>query len=303
LLLALVAAIDRCLADPAYQEYFADDDYGDDEEEEGEDEAARTLAELCPEAYAGIGASALGPFLTADWSDWTPPEKLERVRALLAAPVPDEAHRPDPAAVSAIVAKTQAAVAAPARSLWARFKDWLRSLLGEEESGSDSGWLSDWLAEHLPVEKAFTLVTWLLIAALVAGIGWVAYTELRAAGLLQRWRARRKGSAIAPAAAPGMPSLAGASAAETPSILVALLVAELRRLGLVQDRLSMTHRELGRAARFEAAADREAFGEVLGAAESLRYSPSPPAPDFLAPVIDAGRGLLDRLARQPRGAT
>ena len=65
----------------------------------------------------------------------------------------------------------------------------------------------------------------------------------------------------------------------------------------------MTYRELGRAVRFAAPADGEAFGQLLLAAERVRYALSPPPAQFLRQVVDAGRGLLDRLAREPRGAT
>lgn len=262
-----------------------------------------TLAELCPEVPAGIAASALGPFLTPEWSDWAPPVKLERLRALLAHPEPDgSARRPDPAAVPAIVEQTKAAAEAPSPSLWSRFKDWLRSLLGEQSRDDGSGWLAKWLNDHMPAEKTVVAILYVILAALVAGIGWIVYTELQAAGAFRRRTGKRGSRAAAPAAAPPEASLDGASEAEAPSILVTLLVGELRRLGRVQDRLSMTHRELGRAARFDAAADGEAFEGVLGAAERLRYAGAPPAPDLLRRALDAGRGLLERLVRQPRDA-
>jgi len=301
----LVVAIDRCLADPGYQAYFADAEPGADEydDEAAEEEAAMTLAELCPEVIAGVEASSLGAYLTADWADWAPQEKLERLKSQLVVPAPAGTRRPDPGAVAAIVERMQAATAAPQRSLWARFKDWVRSLIGERSADAQSGWLSEWLQEHLPLERTITLVLYVLLASLVGAIGWVVYSELWTPGLLRRRPGLRAVSAVAESAAPGAPSLAGASESEAPSILVTLLIGELRRLGRVEDRLSMTHRELGRAARFDAAADGATFDRVLGAAERLRYASSPPASEVLRSAIDAGRGLLDRLARLPRGAT
>jgi hypothetical protein len=252
--------------------------------------------------HAGIVASRLGPFLTPDWADWVPEEKLERLRSLFAAEDGPAGRRPDPAAVPAIVEKTQAATAAPKRSLWQRFKDWVRSLIGERKGGAESSWFSAWLDEHLPGERFVEALLYLVLAAVVVATGWIVYTELRAAGLLDRWRGRRRAAPAAQPVVPAAPSLAGASEAEAPSILLTLLVGELRRLGRVQDRLSMTHRELGRAARFDAPADGETFERVLGAAERVRYASLPPAPGALRPVIEAGRSLLEALSRQARRA-
>ena len=227
---------------------------------------------------------------------------MKRLRSLLA-PATVESFRPDPGDVPAIVEQTHAATNAPKRSLWERFKEWIRSLLRKPEDETKEGWFSEWLREHLPIGNTINAILYVLLAALVAAIGWVVYSELRGAGLLQRWRERRRAPvAAAPDAAPIAPSLTGASETEAPSILVTLLLGELHRLGRVQDRLSMTHRELGRAARLDAPADNEAFNQVLGAAEQLRYGSSPPASSTLRVVIDAGRRLLESLSSQRRSA-
>lgn len=251
---------------------------------------------------AGIEASELGPYLTADWSDWAPPEKLARLRAQVAEPSTAAARRPDPAAAAAIVERTLAAAAAGSPSLWSRFKEWVRSFLGEPRDEGQSGWLADWLSENLPIQKSITAILYLLVAALVAGIGWIVYSELRAAGWLRRRAPQRSVPVAGTAAVTGTAALAGATESEAPSILVALLVGELRRLGRVQDRLGMTHRELGRAVQFDAAADGAVFDGVLGAAEHVRYAATLPTPDVLRRVVDAGCGLLEQLMRQSRSA-
>lgn len=230
-----------------------------------------------------------------------PEDKLRRIRTLLTAE-PSSGRRPDTSVVPGIVEKTRAATAEPSRSLWERFKDWLRSLFDEPAKAEDNGWFADWLNEHLPGEKTVALIGYLLLATIVCMIGWVVYAELRAAGMFSGGRGRRAAGAHAVATLPAAPTLAGASEAEAPSILLTLLIGELQRLGRVQDRLSMTHRELGRAARFDAPTDGAAFAGVLGVAERLRYDATPPPEDALRPVVEAGRRLLESLARQARSA-
>lgn len=277
----------------------------DDENADDDEKPAPGIAELCPEVHSGIAASRLAPYLLPGWADWVPPKKLERYRDLLTEEPSASGPRPDTAAVAAIVKETESAQAAPKRTLWERFKDWLRSLVDKPDARRSDNWLSRWLDEHVPGEKLVDGILYVLLLALIAGIGWIVYTELRAAGLLERWRRRRDTRADDTTAsmAPEPLTLAGASDVEAPSILLALLVGELHRLGRVQDRQSMTHRELGSAARFDAASEGEAFRGVLGAAERLRYDATPPAETWLKQVIAAGRALLERLARQTRSAT
>ena len=235
-----------------------------------------------------------------------PPKKLERYRDLLTEEASASGPRPDTAAVPAIVKETEAAQAAPKRTLWERFKDWVRSLIDKPDARRNDSWLSRWLDEHAPGEKLVEGILYVLLAALIAGIGvdrlFGAACGRAARPLAQAPARARRGHAAAPAAERPL-TLAGASDVEAPSILLALLVGELRRLGRVQDRQSMTHRELGSAARFDAASEGEAFRDVLGAAERLRYDAAPPATTTLRQVIDAGRALLESLARQPRSAT
>ena len=208
-----------------------------------------------------------------------PPKALERYRDLLTEEPSASGPRPDTAAVPAIVKETESAQTAPKRTLWERFKDWVRSLVDKRDAKRSDNWLTRWLDEHAPGEKLVEGILYVLLAALLAGIGWIVYSELRAAGLLERWRRRHdeRAAEISAPTAPEPLTLAGASDVEAPSILLALLVSELHRLGRVQDRQSMTHRELGTAARFDAASEGEAFRGVLGAAERLRYDATPPA--------------------------
>ena len=136
-------------------------------------------------------------------------ETLERYRELLTEGPSAGGPRPDTAAVPAIVKETESAQAAPKRTLWERFKDWVRSLIDRPDARRSDNWLTKWLDEHVPGQKLVEGILYVLLAALIAGIGWIVYTELRAAGLLDRWR-RRQGVRAAAAAAPAAAETADA---------------------------------------------------------------------------------------------
>ena len=71
----------------------------------------------------------------------------------------------------------------------------MRSLIDKPDAKRNDNWLSKWLDEHVPGEKLVRGILYVLLAALIVGIGWIVYTELRAAGLLDRWRNRQKARA------------------------------------------------------------------------------------------------------------
>jgi hypothetical protein len=296
----LLAALDRCIAELEAETGAADESGPTDARKEA------GLAERCPAAHAGLRDSALGPQLPPDWDARVSAEELRRYRALVTTGAAPGGRRPDPAAVAAIVRETEAAVEVRGRSLWQRFKDWLRAWLERKADEAQDDWLARWLDEHFPSEQVIDAILYGVLLAMVCLAGGFLYTELRAAGVFDRPR-RRRGpearAAEAPAEAQSPPSTAGAGDREAPSALVALLLGELRRLGRVQDRSSMTYRELARAARFAAASDEETFRSLLGAAERLRYGAVPPPPGSLRAALDAGRRLLEALVREPRGAT
>jgi hypothetical protein len=316
----VVTALDRCIAgleaeaearaeagmDDATQIF--DDHLEFDELRENSDgkpgAKPAPFVERCPEAHAGVAGSLLAVHLPPDWDREVAAGKLRRYRALLTEPPPESGKRPDTRAVAAIVKETGAAVDVQRRSLWQRFKDWLRSWLERGAEDPNADWLARWIDEHFPSAKVIDAILYAILAGMIALAGWFIYTELRAAGVLERWRRRRAAGGAVPltaAAAPPAPTLDGASEAEAPSILLALLLGELRRLGRVQDRSSMTHRELARAVRIEGDGG-AAFRQVLGAAERLRYGVAPPS-GALRAAIEAGTRLLASLVRDQSRAT
>ncbi len=251
--------------------------------------------------HAALGESSLGPYLEPDWEHRISAGKLERLRSLLAEPPLPATRALDTGSVAAIVERVRTSQVERERSLWQRFKDWVRRLVERQAQSEDSAWFEDWLREHWPSDRVMKVVAYGILALLTGGLGWIAWIELRAAGVLGRWRRVAESRAGAPAAAgeTGPPrSLAGASDADVPGILIALMLEQLRRLGRLQDRRGMTHRELGRAARFESTSDGDAFLGLLQLSERLRYSPSAPPAASVRKVVDGARRLLDALTRQ-----
>ncbi len=283
------------------------DDGPDYRHEEGEvHEEPPGFSELCPVVQASIVGSHLAPFLPRDWDAFVTVEKLERLHSLLEPGLSPAGLRPDTSGVAGIVKRMEESQVVRERSLWQRFKDWIKELLSGRAQAQDSDWLADWLREHMPSESALRIVMFTILVLLIATVAWIVYVELRAAGLLSRQAAR---AAIAGRTAGTInadddsPALDEASDVELPPLLITHLLGQLRRLGRVQDRGSMTHRELARAARFDAAAERDTFRELLTVSERIRYGAVVPEAAGLGRVIAESRRLLESLARLPRGAT
>ena len=260
---------------------------------------------FCPELFAEINRSSFALLLPDDWGERVTPRKLQRLRELMMPEAENTpARRLDTAVVPGILDELHGAQAAKELSLWQRFKSWLADILEKKSGKSESGWLSKWLDEHRLSDEVMSWIGYGLLILLVAGAGWVVYVELRAAGMLggrMRRRASHVGAPGAAAARPGM-TLAEAGEEEQPALLIALLLEQMRRLGRIQDRLSMTHRELAAAASFDSSGDRDIFSALIGVAEKLRYSAIAPARAQLRKAIESAKVLLSRLLQPPRSA-
>lgn len=259
----------------------------------------------CPDLYWMIDRSPFAVMLPEDWGERATRRKLQRLRALMMAEGVQAPRRVDPAGVSRILEQVETTQAVREMSLWARFKAWLEKILNRKAGKQESSWLSDWLKENRPSEQVMARIGYGLLGLLVAGALWIVYSELRAAGMLRRWSRRRRSAAAdarGESAARRPASLASASDEEQPALLIALLLEQLRRLGRIQDRLSMTHRELASAAKFDSPDDRRTFSSLVAVAEKLRYAASAPAQVQLRQAIDAAKLLLARLLQPPRSA-
>jgi hypothetical protein len=186
------------------------------------------------------------------------------------------------------------------RSRWDLFKDWLRSLLGND-AGHSLSWLDRWV-EKLGMAANFMtyVIGGLLLAAVIAGVVFVV-RELRAAGVLSGRRpsaSRTTGAASADDELRGEPILDTLPLPEQPALLLRLLVNCLLRTGRVQANRHFTHRELVTRVVLDES-ERQRFAKVARTAEVLMYGPQGGRADAASvrQVVQDGRELLLQLER------
>lgn len=205
-----------------------------------------------------------------------PPERASASVDSLA-PVLDSLRRPPTPEVS--------------KSWLERLKERLRQLFSQQpEVPSDPPWLIRWLNEHRMPEIVSSILTYGVMAIVVALAALIVINEVRAAGP----RRRRKRAATA---AGGEAQLVLADApepigsGERPSALLRMLIATLVKTGRVQGAHALTHRELTRRARFDDSSQRDSFQKLAQVAEREVFGGAAVANDELAEVLRAGRSL------------
>jgi hypothetical protein len=194
------------------------------------------------------------------------------------------------------------------RSWWQRLKAWLHELFAPSPQPVGDGWLQRLLIRlHLPQ----TLTRWIgwIALALVALIGIaIVANELRLAGW---FAARQRRGVLAPGTGGGsrmdggLEALERATPADQPRLLLELVAARLIEQARLPPARALTVRELSRAARLEAAADRSRLKELALICERVRFSDREVAPAILARSLAQGRELLvslDAPLARPRGA-
>ena len=179
-----------------------------------------------------------------------------------------------------------------------RFKRWLRELMGQQDSGSES-WLNRWFEEHNLSETAQDILFYGALTVVLVLAAAVIVNEVRVArkGRRKKDRVGAAGSAAisGDALAAGSLDLEAAARSERPSILLQMLVATLVKSGRLQAERSLTHRELIGRAKFDDSSQRESFGRVAQLAERIVYG-GDDAPAELDEVVQAGRALHSQLS-------
>jgi hypothetical protein len=179
-----------------------------------------------------------------------------------------------------------------------RFKRWLRNLMGQQDSATDS-WLSRWFEEHNLSETAQNILFYGALTVVLVLAAAVIVNEVRVARKGRRKKDRVGASGAAGAAGDALAArsldLEAASRSERPSILLQMLVATLVKSGRLQAERSLTHRELIGRARFDDSSQRESFGRVAQLAERIVYG-GDEAPAELDEVVQAGRALHSQLS-------
>jgi hypothetical protein len=278
---------------------------------DGLDVGYERIAARCPDLAPSLESSAWHAWLPRDWNrphNQLSSSGLMELRTLLpreGARLPP-GHEPRAAAVSGALATVRDAD--HPRSFWQRFKAWLHELFTPSPQPVPDSWLQRLLIRlHLPP----TLTRWIgwIAFAIVAVIGIaIVVNELRLAGW---FAARRRRGGLAPGAGRGtrmditLEALERATAADQPRLLLELVAARLIEQARLPPARALTVRELSRAARLEAAADRSRLNELALICERVRFSDQEVAPAILARSLAQGRELLaslDAPLAQPRGA-
>jgi hypothetical protein len=254
----------------------------------------------CPGLGRALSASGYDAFISEHQREWMTASKLvdlgrlaERYRE------PPSTRSLDPDALESVLAALDREP--EQRPGWfARLKNWLRSLFAEADAQSSS-WLRSWLSrlEMSPAVQRVMLYGGIAMVILIALA--VLVNELRVAGV---WRGSRRrsshaGSPVGSAPDPDRATLADLEAlplTERPSMLLRMIAAHLMRSGRLMSEKSLTHRELVRAAAFEAEGERVSFGRVARLAEQLRYGGISVPNAQIEEVVREGSDLAARLA-------
>ncbi|MGH8262610.1 MAG: DUF4129 domain-containing protein [Steroidobacteraceae bacterium] len=259
------------------------------------------LATVCPDLVAAVAASEFGRLLPDDWDDVISTGRLNELRATLAASAPPaKATTLAADSLHDILAKMEAEQQHTPPTLWQRFKNWLKSLFERQKhKGESESWIN-WLARHVHLSvTAGKIINYALLLLLLGAAIAIVVVELRAAGILtsagRETARRRAAAAIAGRARLTLADVAAAPLAERPTLLVLLLIERCVATGRLRERSSLTHRELQRAARFEAPADRDAFSAVIHSAEAVRFAGQAPDEQALERAVREGQALLARL--------
>lgn len=260
------------------------------------------LEEQCPGLNAALEEAGLAPLLSDDTRDSLDAVTLRPALALMDA---GAGRAPDPLAVGQVLKSLGKNVESP--SLWSRFKDWVRQLLGRPQDGHTPTWLDRWLGRLTFSEAVARVLGHVLIALIIGGAIAVIVAEVRATGVLagRRWRrARGAGRAGSIAAAtPDEPSLAAVDAADRATrarVLLTLIVEALTTTGRLRGARALTHRELARAGGFADDAGRR-FAGLATVAEREAYGRTPVPDADRDAAIEDGKALYRALRADARG--
>jgi hypothetical protein len=178
-----------------------------------------------------------------------------------------------------------------------RLERWLRNLMGQRDSATDS-WLSRLFDEYSLSETAQKILFYGAVSVVVLLALAVIVNEVRVARRGRRKRDRTQASSADGTSVDAFArslDLDAAARNDRPSILLQMLVATLVKTGRLQAERSLTHRELTARARFDDSSQRENFRRVAQLAERIVYG-GDDAPAELDDVVQAGRALHSQLS-------
>jgi hypothetical protein len=184
-------------------------------------------------------------------------------------------------------------------SVWARFKQWLRSLFQRGGEERDDGWFGHMLERMGVSDAAIQLITYIALGGIVALGGFIVFNELRAAGVLgRRGSGRHEGAGAGAAGSRSRPTLRDveqAALAERPRLLLEMIAAKLTDLKRLPPAGAFTVRELTRAAHLREESDRARLSELALAAERARFAEGDIERSVVDTAVAHGRALLTSL--------
>jgi len=256
----------------------------------------------CPDLPQRLKADGFEGWLPAGWQDAKndlSAGSLEELRNLLARASAAHATRAAPQVQALRSVLEQIGATGQARSgLWQRIRAWLRNLYVESDEPQEPGWLARMVRRIGLPQTVIELLTYTALAILVAIAVFIVINEVRAAQLLGRGRTgtpRPAADALVHRGRASWADVERVSLWERPRLLLELIIESFGSARQLPAWRSFTVRELLRAARLRDVRDSRELGELALVAERVRYARSEPSEAELTAVVEAGRGLLQRL--------
>jgi Domain of unknown function (DUF4129) len=266
----------------------------------------KSLSTACPDLDPALSTLGLDKILYDGWREKLTVHALQDAVELTERySGPRRRSAPDTSAVAGIVQALKDEQAPQAVSWWHTFKNWLKQWV-EHSDSAIAKWIKHLLDGVLgttnispSVVKAFVYIVTIL-AALAAVI--VVVREFMAAGIVARFRRSRSPANIAEPSSSAQCDDDGFADQPGLSGMLRALVRRLTQTGRLAKERSLTHRELIARTSFDNDAQRTAFGQVAGLAETALYGSEQPSPEVLQAVTQQGRDLLQQLSSIERTA-
>ena len=185
---------------------------------------------------------------------------------------------------------------------WERFKRWLQQKFEDRKDGDQTGWLEKWSRQFQTSEGVAQAITYMGYGLVMALVGYVILSELRAAGLMGgvSRAQRRSGPAAEWRRRLMLADVFAAPLAERPGMLLKLLGEALSRARRLPAPEGLTANAIARRAQLDSEAERAELARVAAAAEQARYAAQPPAAEELEDAVATARELLGKFAGLPQ---
>jgi hypothetical protein len=258
----------------------------------------------CPDLARTLEQTGWAAWLPEGWRDSRndlSPGSLSELRALVESELRNEprARTPRVQKLNEILAGLGPA-ASDRSGLWARFKQWVRSVFEPGADDRDDSWF-DRMRGRMGLSQTFIeLLTYVSLGAIVLLAALIIVNEIRAAGVLAG-RKQRQLEIEAGLQGRLRPEVSWqefehAGWLEKPRLLLELVAARLVALGKLPPSAALTVRELTRAANLPDETDRARLAGLAFAAERARYAKDTATPELLDSAVAQGRELFVRLA-------